>query len=61
MSRYIVDTSIVIQRLIVETHTPHVIELFRSVISVGELIVPEFCLIECANVLWKHVRFQGMP
>jgi len=23
--------------------------------------VPEFCLLECTNVLWKHVRFFGMP
>jgi predicted nucleic acid-binding protein len=60
MSRYIVDTSIVIQRLIVESHTPYVIELFYGIIQGDELIVPEFCLMECANVLWKHVRFQGM-
>ena len=23
--------------------------------------VPEFCLIECVNVVWKHVRFNQMP
>lgn len=23
--------------------------------------MPEFCLLECTNVLWKQVRFQGMP
>ncbi|MCL4255460.1 MAG: type II toxin-antitoxin system VapC family toxin, partial [Anaerolineae bacterium] len=24
------------------------------------LIVPEFCLLECTNVIWKQVRFNGM-
>jgi predicted nucleic acid-binding protein len=25
------------------------------------LLVPEFCLVECTNVLWKRVRFENMP
>ncbi|UBF24989.1 type II toxin-antitoxin system VapC family toxin [Kovacikia minuta CCNUW1] len=25
------------------------------------LYIPEFCLLECTNVLWKHVRFDGLP
>jgi len=25
------------------------------------LHTPEFCVVECANILWRHVRFQGMP
>lgn len=24
------------------------------------MYIPEFCLIECVNVLWKKVRFQGL-
>ena len=26
-----------------------------------QLYIPEFCLLECVNVLWKEVRFQGLP
>ncbi|WP_414584947.1 type II toxin-antitoxin system VapC family toxin [Scytonema sp. PCC 10023] len=25
------------------------------------LHIPEFCLLECTNVLWKQVRFHGLP
>jgi predicted nucleic acid-binding protein len=59
--RYVVDTSIVIQRLIVEEHTPQVRRLFAQMAQGLVIVVPEFCLLECANVLWKQVRFQGMP
>jgi predicted nucleic acid-binding protein len=59
--RYVVDTSVVIQRLIVEMNTPHVRCLFAQMAKGLVIIVPEFCLLECANVLWKQVRFQGMP
>ena len=59
--RYVVDANIVIQRLIVEQDTPQVKILFNQMISGTELVVPEFCRLECTNVLWKQVRFQGMP
>jgi predicted nucleic acid-binding protein len=59
--RYVVDTSVVIQRLIVETNTPQVRRLFAQMNQGLVIIVPEFCLLECANVLWKQIRFQGMP
>jgi predicted nucleic acid-binding protein len=59
--RYVVDANIVIQRLIVEQDSPQVKVLFDQMISGTELIVPEFCRLECTNVLWKQVRFQGMP
>lgn len=59
--RYVVDTSVVIQRLIVEENTPQVRRLFAQMNQGLVIIVPEFCLLECANVLWKQIRFQGMP
>jgi predicted nucleic acid-binding protein len=59
--RYVVDANIVIQRFIVEQDTPQVKVLFDQMLSGTELIVPEFCRLECSNVLWKQVRFQGMP
>jgi hypothetical protein len=34
--------------------------LFSQLTEADNLIVPEFCLLECTNVLWKQVRFQGM-
>ena len=61
IDRYVVDANIVIQRLIVEQDTPQVKILFNQMISGTALVVPEFCRLECTNVLWKQVRFQGMP
>jgi len=60
MSEYIVDASVVIQRLIRDTHTEYAKALFRQLKVADILHVPEHCLIECANVLWKQVRFHGM-
>lgn len=58
--KYIIDTSILIQALTIDKHTSHVKALFRNLSGTDELIVPQFCLLECVNVLWKHVRFQGL-
>lgn len=61
MAAYVLDTSIVVQRLIQDTHTPYVRALFQRLTGTDDrLWVPEFCLVECANVLWKAVRFRGM-
>lgn len=61
MTEYVVDASVVIQRLIRDTHTPQARVLFSGLEdSSDELHVPEFCLLECANVLWKEVRFRGL-
>jgi predicted nucleic acid-binding protein len=53
--RYVVDSNIVIQRLIVEQDSLQVKVLFDQMISGTELIVPEFCRLECTNVLWKPI------
>lgn len=60
MSEYVVDASVVIQFLITEMHTDPARILFQGLVRDDKLIVPEFCLLECANVIWKHVRFQNM-
>jgi predicted nucleic acid-binding protein len=57
---YIVDATVVIQRLIRETHTNHAIALFKQVKPPDELCIPDFCKVECVNVIWKQVRFHGM-
>ncbi|GAB4516377.1 MAG: type II toxin-antitoxin system VapC family toxin [Anaerolineae bacterium] len=59
-NQYIVDASIMVQLLVTEAHTPETKMLFASVDDGNALIVPEFCLLECTNVLWKHVRFHGL-
>jgi predicted nucleic acid-binding protein len=61
MANYVVDASIVIQRLIRQPYTPNAQVLFRQAPNPHQLIVPEFCLLECTNVLWKQVRFFGLP
>jgi predicted nucleic acid-binding protein len=59
-TRYVVDTSIVVQRFVVDSFTPQVKALFSQLQTGVELVIPEFCLLECTNVFWKQVRFQGM-
>jgi predicted nucleic acid-binding protein len=60
MSDYIVDASVVVQYLITDTYTSNARALFLSLSENDKIHVPEFCLLECANVLWKQVRFNGM-
>lgn len=61
MAAYVVDASVVTEYLVLGHYTPNAVAFFQQVTDVDQLIVPEFCLLECTNVLWKHVRFQGMP
>jgi len=61
MATYIVDASVVIERLIKWPYTSNARTLFNRLNATDRLVVPEFCLLEPTNVLWKQVRFQGMP
>lgn len=58
---YVIDTSIVMQYLLTESYTSYAIVLVQQLQQGIQLFIPEFCLLECANVLWKQVHFQGMP
>lgn len=60
MANYIIDASVVIEYLITGPFTPHVKAFFNRITASDRLIVPEFCLLECTNVLWKQVRFNGL-
>lgn len=60
MAIYIVDASVVIEYLVTGSYTTHAQALFGQITTQDKLIVPEFCLLECTNVIWKQVRFQGM-
>lgn len=61
MSYYIVDASVVIEYLITGTYTSYANAFFNHLIETDILTVPEFYLLECTNVIWKQVRFNGMP
>ncbi len=58
---YVVDASVVIQYAIAQTHTPEARRLVARMYQGDQLYIPEFCLLECVNVLWKEVRFRGLP
>jgi predicted nucleic acid-binding protein len=60
MAVYVVDASVVMNYLIADAYTPNARAFFNSVTSQVRLVIPEFCLMECTNVLWKQVRFFGM-
>ena len=61
MAIYIVDASVVIEYLVTGPYTPNARALFTQVTPNDRFVVPEFCLLECTNVIWKQVRFNGMP
>jgi predicted nucleic acid-binding protein len=61
MAEYIVDASVVAEYLVTGQFTPNAIAFMRQSAKIDKLVVPEFTVIECTNVLWKHVRFQGLP
>ncbi len=57
--RYVVDTSVVVQYLVEDDNTPQVTGLFAACFdSEISLWVPDYCLVECTNVLWKRVIFD---
>lgn len=62
MAIYVADASVVIQYAINQEYTAAAKALIvRMCRREDELLIPEFCLLECTNVLWKEVRFQGLP
>jgi predicted nucleic acid-binding protein len=60
MANYIVDASVVIEYLVTGPYTPNVRAFFNQITNADRLSVPEFCLLECTNVIWKQARFSGM-
>ena len=61
MAIYVVDASVVIQYAIAQTYTPEARGLVARMYQGDQLCIPAFCLLECVNVLWKEVRFRGLP
>jgi len=61
MTTYVIDASVLLGQFVQETYTPNVLALFEQVRrDTDQLYLPEFGRLECVNVLWKQVRFQGM-
>jgi predicted nucleic acid-binding protein len=58
---YIVDASVIAEYLIAGSYTIHAAALFAGTFEGDLFTVPELCLNECTNVIWKAVRFRGMP
>ena len=50
MVSYVVDASVVVQYAITQAYTPEARVLVARMYQ-GQLYVPEFCLLECVNVL----------
>lgn len=61
MADYVIDTSIIMQLFVIDTYTEQTRRLFQNLIDGDKFYIPEFCLVECTNVLWKQVRFHEMP
>lgn len=60
MSIYVVDTTVIMARILQETATVAATNLFDRLRDDDELSVPVFCRVECINVIWKQVAFRGM-
>ena len=56
MSLYVVDASVAIKLYVPEVHSDRAIRFFSDK---HELIVPEFMLAECANIIWKKSSLLG--
>jgi len=61
---FVVDTSILIQGFVREADTARVRTLLQQTIipePTVAIYVPEFCVLECANILWKRVVLYKKP
>lgn len=61
MDDYIIDASVLVKGYVQEKQTENVLALLAQVPDQVTLHIPEFCLVECTSILWKYVRFHGMP
>ena len=59
--QYVLDTSVLVQGAIEDTDSARVATLLSLLNQTEPAVihVPEFSLVECANVLWKQVQFFG--
>lgn len=64
VQNFVVDASVLIQAFVRDQDTARVRTILRGTFDPDDptvLHVPEFCLLECANIFWKRVQFQTTP
>jgi predicted nucleic acid-binding protein len=61
MAKFVLDASGIIEFLIPGPWTIDIRAFIDKLTADDQVFVPEFCLLECTNVIWKHTRFNGMP
>jgi predicted nucleic acid-binding protein len=61
VEHWVIDASVLVQAVVRDTYTNHVFALFATLPPDTEpaLHIPEFCMLECTNVLWKRARFES--
>lgn len=59
----VVDASVGIKLFITEEFSDNAVLLFAQLTDTptGQISVPDLFFVECANILWKHVRRFGYP
>ena len=57
----IIDASVLVKLVLVEPDSPKAHELFAHLVGdpAARFHAPDFCYLECANILWKRVK-QGI-
>lgn len=58
MTGVVVDASAFVQLLVDEEGSARMLDLLQSDVP---LAAPDYVLVETANVLWKKVRWRGLP
>jgi predicted nucleic acid-binding protein len=61
MTVFIVDASVIAEYIIAGPYTSNARALFQGALHGDQFSAPELYLAECVNVIWKEVRFRGMP
>ena len=64
VQNFVVDASVLVQAFIRDQDTARVRTLLKGVFDADNptvIHVPEFCLLECANILWKRAQFHSTP
>ncbi len=59
--RYVVDASVLSHYFTADAYSVTLMRLLSRINLEYQIHIPEFCLVECTNVLWKEARFRGLP
>ena len=60
-NKCVADASVVIKLFLLEEFTSQVQSFFLTLDNKQAIYAPDLLPIECSNILWRHVRFQGYP